>query len=78
MGNGMTSRRGLSIGTGAVLVMAALAWFVIRNDDALQPLFGMGTALGWIAHGAALLTLLAGIALLAKGIFGGARKDTAR
>lgn len=63
------SRRALFIGSGIVLVGVFLVWMVIRNQEAMESIAGMDSALGWAAHIAAVLVLLAGVALLARGLF---------
>ncbi|GAA1134349.1 hypothetical protein GCM10009651_17770 [Microbacterium natoriense] len=60
---------------GALLVGLALAWFAVRNLEAIHALVAMDTVLGWITHGAALLILAGGVALLAGGVFGSAPQD---
>lgn len=69
------TRRAMLITGGALLVGLALAWFAMRNHEAIHTLVGMDTVLGWITHGAALLILAGGVALLAGGVFGSAPQD---
>lgn len=52
---------------GAALVAAFLGWLVVRHHDALRPLLGMDSVLGWVGHGVAVLVLVGGLALLARG-----------
>ena len=59
---------GLLIGTGVLLVAAFLGWLVLRNHEALEPAFGMSSLIGWVTHGLALLILLGGVSLLARGL----------
>ena len=60
--------RTLYIVAGSALVAAFLAGVAYRTQ-AGQSLFGMDTVAGWVGHGAAILVLLGGLALLARGIF---------
>lgn len=68
------SRRIACVGGGAVLVAAFAAWLVLRQTDAIQPVVAMDTALGWMAQIGAYLILMAGVALLARGVFGRSEK----
>ncbi len=61
--------RGSFLVFGSLLVAIFLAWMVYRNQAA-DPALGMETIAGWGAHIAAVLILLGGLALLARGIFG--------
>lgn len=61
------SRRAFFVVTGAVLVGVFLTWLVVRQHEAVRPLFAMDSVWGWVAHGAVLLILLGGVALLARG-----------
>jgi hypothetical protein len=61
-------RKALFIGSGIVLVGVFLAWMVVRNQEAMESIVGKDTALGWAAQIAAVLVLLAGVALLARGL----------
>lgn len=61
--------RGSFLATGSALVAIFLAWVVYRNQAA-NPACGMETIAGWAAHIAAVLILLSGLALLARGVFG--------
>lgn len=70
MGRARTAvQRALSIGSGVLLVGVFLVWMIVRNQPTLETVVGMGTALGWLTHIAALLVLLAGAALLARGFY---------
>ncbi|WP_324013863.1 hypothetical protein [Microbacterium sp. JZ37] len=69
-------RRGLSTAAGALLVIVFLAWMVVRKLEGLESVLGMDSALGWITHGASLLVLTGGAALLAWGIFGRGPSDS--
>jgi hypothetical protein len=60
-------RKALFIGSGIVLVGVFLAWMVIRSQEAMESVVGMDSALGWAAHITAVLALLAGVGLLARG-----------
>lgn len=62
-------RRVLLVSSGVVLVGVFLAWMVIRNQEVMEPIVGMGSALGWVAHFAAILVLFAGVTLIARGLF---------
>lgn len=73
------SQRVLFVASGVVLVGLFLTWLVVRRHEAVQPLFAMDSVWGWVAHGAVLLCLLGGVALLARGTFrssGEAERDT--
>lgn len=69
--------RGSLLVSGSALVAIFLAWVVYRNQAA-DPALGMETIAGWGAHIAAVLILLGGLALLARGIFGTPRRSGAR
>ena len=59
--------RGFLTGAGVVLVAAFLGWLVLRNQGGGVLDLGMGTVLRWVTHGLALLVLLGGVALIARG-----------
>lgn len=61
--------RTLSILGGLVLVGIFLTWLVLRNQESMQPVFGMQSLWGWVTHIVAILILLGGVALLARGLF---------
>jgi len=63
--NGM--RKALFIGSGIALIGVFLAWMVIRNQEAVESIVGKDGAAGWATQIAAVLVLLAGVALLARG-----------
>ena len=60
----------VSVGGGVVLVGVFVAWLVLRQNDAIRPLVAMDSALGWVAQIGAYFVLMAGVALLAHGVFG--------
>ncbi|KDP91392.1 MULTISPECIES: hypothetical protein [Clavibacter] len=62
-------RTALFIGSGIALVGVFLAWMLIRNHEAVQSIVGKDSAAGWATQVAAVLVLLAGVALLARGAF---------
>ncbi|MGJ0390567.1 hypothetical protein [Microbacterium sp. CGR1] len=59
--------RGFLIGAGVILVAVFLGWLVLRNHGGGGVDVGMGSILGWVTHGIALLVLLGGVALIARG-----------
>jgi|GEM_PF-3500874 len=66
----------LLIGAGVLLVAAFLGWLVLRNHEALESALGMTSLLGWVTHGLALLILLGGVSLLARGLSRGSNKGS--
>lgn len=68
--------RVVSACAGALLVAAFVAWLAMRQHDAMQSVVGMDTALGWVTQIGAYLILMAGVALLARGVFGRSEKES--
>lgn len=70
--------RGLLIGAGVVMVAAFLSWLMLRHQGTWDLDLGMTRALGWVAQGLAMLVLLGGVALIARGTTRGTTRGATR
>lgn len=51
---------------GVVLIAVLFAWLILRMQEPLSTWTASSTLTGWVFHGAAVLSFLSGIALLAS------------
>lgn len=59
-------KRAARLVLGVVLIAVLFAWLILRMHEPLSTWTASSTLTGWLFHGAAVLSFLSGIALLAS------------